>query len=247
MGTESPDLQLEPRAIEILSQVTTATITTVLLKKGLRNVWMRGSRPMRPGQPRLVGRAFTLRFVPAREDLATPESWSSPVSINVEYNGMALPIDGFARIPTGQGGAMTYTPLAGGMLPPNQVAILFLANKPPVFPLPGYEACPSGISPALVTADAAVHGTGLGHAFHITTSAPVVAYDIFPYGGGNSAVTSATLLLPTSAWDTSYVAVDAWEKAHRPMNGSDDGGNESPPFLELVAQQDATHVSINRV
>ncbi|WP_204267709.1 hypothetical protein, partial [Citrobacter koseri] len=29
---------------------------------------------------RLVGRAFTLRFVPAREDLATPESWSSPRS-----------------------------------------------------------------------------------------------------------------------------------------------------------------------
>src|SRR5206468_3922879 len=82
------------------------------------------------------------------------------------------------------------------------------------------------------------------HAFHITTSAPVVAYDIFPYGGGNSAVTSATLLLPTSAWDTSYVAVDAWEKAHRPMNGSDSGGNDSPPFLELVAQQNATHVTI---
>jgi len=171
-------------------------------------------------------------------------TWSMPVSIHVEYNGMSLPIDGFARIPTGQGGTITYTPLMGGMLPPNQVAIVFLANKPPAIPLPGYEACPSGIAPALTTADAAVHGTGLGHAFHITTSAPVVAYDIFPYGGGNSAVTSATLLLPTSAWDTSYVAVDAWEQAHRPMTGSDSGGNDSPPFLELVAQQDATHISI---
>ena len=88
MGTESPDPQLEPRAIEILSQVTTATITTVLLKKGLRNVWMRGSRPMRPGQPRLVGRAFTLRFVPAREDLATPESWSSPTSTRAAIEAM---------------------------------------------------------------------------------------------------------------------------------------------------------------
>src|SRR5581483_921903 len=39
-----------------------------------------GTRPVRPDQPRLVGRAFTLRFVPAREDLATPESWSSPRS-----------------------------------------------------------------------------------------------------------------------------------------------------------------------
>ncbi len=63
-----------------LRSVATATVTTVLLKKGLRNVWMRGTQPIRPGQPRLVGRAFTLRFVPAREDLATPESWSSPIS-----------------------------------------------------------------------------------------------------------------------------------------------------------------------
>jgi len=66
--------------LSILANVTTATVTTVLLKKGLRNVWMRGTRPLRPDQPRLVGRAFTLRFVPAREDLATPESWASPRS-----------------------------------------------------------------------------------------------------------------------------------------------------------------------
>src|SRR6478609_4413757 len=66
--------------VEALTKVTTATITTILLKKGLRNVWLRGTRPLRPGQPRRVGRAFTLRFVPAREDLATPASWSSPTS-----------------------------------------------------------------------------------------------------------------------------------------------------------------------
>ena len=71
---------LDPKAVETLSKVTTATLTTLLLKKGLRNVWMRGTRPIRTGQPRLVGPAFTLRFVPAREDLATPESWSKPIS-----------------------------------------------------------------------------------------------------------------------------------------------------------------------
>jgi regulator of RNase E activity RraA len=73
-------MTLEANIVETLSAVSTATLTTVLLKKGLRNVWMRGTRPLSPGQPRLVGRAFTLRFVPAREDLATPESWSSPRS-----------------------------------------------------------------------------------------------------------------------------------------------------------------------
>jgi regulator of RNase E activity RraA len=63
-----------------LGAVSTATITTILLKKGLRRVWMRGPRPLRPELPRLVGPAFTLRFVPAREDMATPESWASPRS-----------------------------------------------------------------------------------------------------------------------------------------------------------------------
>jgi regulator of RNase E activity RraA len=81
-------MQLDARAIEILSRVTTATLTTLLLKMGLRNVWLRGTRPLRSGQPRLVGRAFTLRFVPAREDLATPESWSSPISTRAAIEDM---------------------------------------------------------------------------------------------------------------------------------------------------------------
>src|SRR5690348_13151127 len=74
--------------VATLAKVTTATLATLLLKKGLRNVWMRGTRPLAPGQPRLVGRAFTLRFVPAREDLATPESWSSPISTRAAIEAM---------------------------------------------------------------------------------------------------------------------------------------------------------------
>ena len=71
-----------------LQSVSTATLTTVLLKKGLRNVWMRGTRPIRDGQERLVGPAFTLRFVPAREDLATPASWASPISTRAAIEAM---------------------------------------------------------------------------------------------------------------------------------------------------------------
>ena len=74
--------------IEALQHVSSATITTILLKHGLRNVWMRGTRPLRPDQPRIVGRAFTLRFIPAREDLATPESWSSPRSTRAAIEDM---------------------------------------------------------------------------------------------------------------------------------------------------------------
>ena len=81
-------LPLDPAIVATLEKVTTATVTTILLKKGLRNVWLRGTRPIRPGQKRVVGRAFTLRFVPAREDLATPESWSSPISTRAAIEAM---------------------------------------------------------------------------------------------------------------------------------------------------------------
>jgi regulator of RNase E activity RraA len=70
----------DPAELKALEGVTTATITTILLKKGLRNVWLRGARPLQPVTRRIVAPVFTLRFVPAREDLATPESWSSPNS-----------------------------------------------------------------------------------------------------------------------------------------------------------------------
>lgn len=81
-------MSLTPEAKAVLEKVTTATITTILLKKGLRNVWMRRVMPLRSGQTRLVGEAFTLRFVPAREDLATPASWSNPISTRSAIEAM---------------------------------------------------------------------------------------------------------------------------------------------------------------
>jgi len=60
-----------------LAGVTTATLTTILLKKGLRNVWIRSAFPLTPDFRRVIGRAFTMRFIPAREDLATTESLGS--------------------------------------------------------------------------------------------------------------------------------------------------------------------------
>ena len=79
---------LDDKTLQALSNVTTATLTTVLLRKGLRNIWLRGSKPLRPGQKRIVGPAFTLRFVPAREDLATPASWGSPISTRAAIEAM---------------------------------------------------------------------------------------------------------------------------------------------------------------
>lgn len=82
-------MPLDANAMRTLGGVSTATITSVLLKKGLRHVWMRNARPLRPGQARTVGPAFTLRFVPAREDLATPASFTSPKSTRAAVEAMA--------------------------------------------------------------------------------------------------------------------------------------------------------------
>ena len=73
-------MTLTPALADALRAISTATLTTVLLKKGVRRTWMRGPKPFANAGERVVGPAFTLRFVPAREDLATPESWACPRS-----------------------------------------------------------------------------------------------------------------------------------------------------------------------
>src|SRR5437588_7307838 len=73
-------MMLSADLVATLRTVSTGTATTILLKKGVRRSWLHGPKPLAAGYERIVGPAFTLRFVPAREDLATPESWSSPRS-----------------------------------------------------------------------------------------------------------------------------------------------------------------------
>ena len=65
---------------DTLRDITTGTITTILLKKGIRRCWMKGPIPLAGEDRRIVGPAFTMRFIPVREDLATPESWAKPIS-----------------------------------------------------------------------------------------------------------------------------------------------------------------------
>jgi regulator of RNase E activity RraA len=49
--------------------VSTATLCTALFKRGLRNQFIQDVRPLNPGLPNMVGPAYTLRYIPAREDL----------------------------------------------------------------------------------------------------------------------------------------------------------------------------------
>ncbi|MBL9027395.1 MAG: IgGFc-binding protein [Myxococcales bacterium] len=163
-------------------------------------------------------------------------TWTTPASLVVERDGQMLDASSFARIPNGSGASITYDPLPGGQIPPGQVAVLFLAQfNPGGLYTP---ACPAGITTAVSAQDAALHGTGIASSFRITSSVPVVAYDIFPYGGGPSAITSATLLLPTSAWDTNYIAVE-------PYKQTSPGTPDFYEYVQIVAAEDDTQVTIS--
>src|SRR5262247_4333628 len=60
--------ELQPRTREALLRVGTSTLTGLLNRRGLRSMFMQDVWPIRPGIPRMVGIAFTMRFIPSRED-----------------------------------------------------------------------------------------------------------------------------------------------------------------------------------
>ena len=62
-----PALTPENRAR--LGKVSTATLSTALFKRGLRNTVIQCALPLNPASARMVGEAYTLRYIPAREDL----------------------------------------------------------------------------------------------------------------------------------------------------------------------------------
>jgi hypothetical protein len=166
--------------------------------------------------------------------VAIVNPWTSDATLTVDRAGSTLSPDGFGRIVQGSGKSITYAPLTGSKVPAGATAVLFLARSNG-----GNPACPNGITPAL-TVDPAVHGTGLGSAFHITSSSPVSAWDFAPYAAGSlsTGVGNATMLYPTTAWSTNYLVVDAYEKSLL-ANGV--------PSTDIVALADNTQVTIKPV
>jgi len=70
---------VNPATREQLMKVSTATLCTALFKRGLRNQFIQDVRPLAPGLPNMVGEAFTLRYMPAREDL-------NPIGVFLDRN-----------------------------------------------------------------------------------------------------------------------------------------------------------------
>ena len=156
-------------------------------------------------------------------------TWDTPVHISVEYQGADLPVGDFLYTASGSGPAQTYTPVdAAAGIPPGEIGILFLSGGPSgTVPCPANAAVTSG---AQITA-----ASGVGSSFRISTDAPVVSYQMNPYGGGSAATTAASLLLPTSVWGTNYVAANAGYTV------PDIGTNAS---MNVVAKEDNTSVTM---
>ena len=62
-------MTLHPTTREQLKTVSSATLCTALFKRGLRNQFIQDVHPLNARLPNMVGEAFTLRYIPAREDL----------------------------------------------------------------------------------------------------------------------------------------------------------------------------------
>ena len=161
-------------------------------------------------------------------------TWSSPVHIEVTRNGQNFANTEFIAIPQGQGVGITYGAYDSAKgIGPGEVAILFLAHQnpsPTTLPI-----CPR---PPAVNGEVGISGTGRGTAFRIKTDRPVVAYSILPYGGGPSAATSASLLLPTSAWDTNYIAINAYKQSIIA------GPSGAAPSLDILAMENGTEITV---
>ncbi|HUC16291.1 MAG TPA: ribonuclease activity regulator RraA [Acetobacteraceae bacterium] len=69
---------LKPETLHQLREASTATLTTQLFRRGFRNLFMQGIHPLSPPRRNLVGPAFTLRYIPAREDLDVIEAYADP-------------------------------------------------------------------------------------------------------------------------------------------------------------------------
>ncbi len=161
-------------------------------------------------------------------------NWSTDMNVTLVWKGNTINGNNFAYLPKGSGSSLTYQKIPSTGIPPNSMAIVFLNDY-----VPGAGTlkcnCPSSVQAAVSNEDMVnPHLTGKGHAIEIKTDVPAVVYDIYPYGGAISYISSATLLLPTTAWDNNYVATT--------MGSSNNFG--FPAGIDLIAQQDGTSITL---
>ncbi len=78
MNETTKSQELDPQVKQLLLQVSTATLHTALFKQGLRNTYIQGVSRINSSNVKMVGQAFTLRYIPAREDIDSIEAFKDP-------------------------------------------------------------------------------------------------------------------------------------------------------------------------
>lgn len=133
----------------IFQQTSTATVATALYKRGLRNQFIQGVKPLKKGKPTMVGEAFTLRYIPAREDLNPIEVFQDPkhpqrLAVETCPEGAVLVMDSRKNARAASAGSILVTRLMvrkaagivtdGGFRDSAEIAEL---------PFSSYHQCPS--------------------------------------------------------------------------------------------------------
>ncbi len=111
------DYVLSDATRAIFSRISTASIATQLFKRGLRNQFIQGVRAVSPKPDNMVGQAFTLRYIPAREDRNPLEVFRNPehpqrVAVETCPPGQVLVMDGRGDASAATAGSILVTRLA---------------------------------------------------------------------------------------------------------------------------------------
>lgn len=154
--------------------------------------------------------SFVPWFRPPCFAVFVANGWDAPAELSVEFDGTSYDVADFGRIAEDGTQAVDWDPVPETGVPPGEVAVLFLSSDPRASNEGTPMTCP--ITPAINSSTAIPvttepTATGVGKAFRIRSSVPVTSYDILPYGGADSFLPSASLLLPTTAFGDNYVTV----------------------------------------
>lgn len=112
-------IDVPQEVIDRLRNVSSGSLTTELFRKGLRQCFLVGIKPMNPKAARFAGEAFTLRMIPAREDIDTYDTLTPyPNEMNLQWEaverigkGQVLVIDSRNDPRAASAGAMLPTRL----------------------------------------------------------------------------------------------------------------------------------------
>ena len=172
--------------------------------------------------------------------LYVANTWNADVSVTGDINGTTIDLSKYTYLPSGSGQSLTMTAIGqGGKIPVGKVGIIFL-REGMYYSTDLDTSCNYGVTvaekdPRLRRQTDPASGTSnAAKAIHVVASAPVVVYDVLPFGGGRSEVADGSLLLPTSTWDTNYIAITPV-----PL-----GNNCTNPGISIISSSDNNTVTI---